>query len=133
MNNKKIIIIIIIAICAGVAFYSIYSGRGLTPYVSFKNAIESGDYVQVIGKADKSIPFEQKEGVFSFNIKESASSLREASNTSKFLIYSMRVVFNGAKPNNFDSADQVVVQVRTTRKRRYSKQRKYWSSARRNM
>ncbi len=112
MKNKKIIIIAIISICAGIAFYSIFSaGRVLTPYVSFKNAIESGSHVQVIGMPDRSKPFEQKEGIFSFDLKESADSLRESEDTLKdSATNSMKVSFNGAKPNNFDSADQIVVQ-----------------------
>jgi cytochrome c-type biogenesis protein CcmE len=105
MINKKIIIIIIIAICAGIAFYSLFStGRVLTPYVSFEAAMKSGEHVQVIGKADNSKPFEQKEGVFSFDLKESSDSIAGSG------AFTMKVSYVGAKPNNFDNADQIVVQ-----------------------
>ena len=93
MNKKKIIIIILIILCAAIAFYSM-SGV-LTPYVSFKTAQETGNEVQIIGKKNKSIPPQYNEKSFSFSLEDDDGTL-------------MDIVYNGAKPLNFDQATKIV-------------------------
>ena len=68
MNYKKIIVAALIILFIVIAFFSL---RGdLTPYVSFKRAIESGKYVQIIGKLNKAIPAKHYEGYFTFNLDD---------------------------------------------------------------
>ncbi len=93
MNYKKIILILLILSFVVVAIYSM-SGV-LTPYVSFKSAIESESYVQVIGKLNKSIPVRHYEGYFTFNLKDDNGALLD-------------VLYRGAKPLNFEHTDQIV-------------------------
>jgi len=96
MKNKKIITgIIIVIICTGIAFYSM-SGV-LTPYVSFKDAMGSGNHVQIIGTLNKLKPVEHKDGYFVFVMKDKNGD-------------SLNVMHNGVKPVNFEHADQVVAQ-----------------------
>ncbi len=98
MSRKKIIIIVILIISIGVAFYSLYSTSGvLSPYVSFKRAIQTGTYVQIIGRINKAGSVNYSEGYFTFDLKDEDNS-------------GMNVRYRGIKPNNFESADQVVVQ-----------------------
>lgn len=93
MNKKKIILIILI-----IAFIiiAIFSMRGvLTPYVSFKKAIETGSYVQVIGKLNKEAQIKYYEGYFTFSFKDDYGT-------------SMEVNYSGVKPLNFEHANQIV-------------------------
>jgi cytochrome c-type biogenesis protein CcmE len=93
MNKKKIILIVLI-----IAFIiiAIFSMRGvLTPYVSFKKAIESGSYVQVIGKLNKETPIKYYEGYFTFSFADEAGT-------------PMEVTYSGVKPLNFEHANQIV-------------------------
>jgi cytochrome c-type biogenesis protein CcmE len=97
MKNKKIIILIL-TVSAGIAFYSIYSMDNiLTPYVSFKEAMESGNNVQVIGKINKSKSIKHEEGYFTFDINDSNSNF-------------LNIHYKGVKPDNMENADQIVVQ-----------------------
>jgi cytochrome c-type biogenesis protein CcmE len=97
MRNKKIIILILI-VSAGIAFYSIYSMNNiLTPYVSFKEAMESENNVQVIGKIGKLKPIKYEEGYFSFDINDAKGNL-------------LNIRYRGAKPDNMENADQIVAQ-----------------------
>lgn len=92
--NKKIFIIIIVVLSAGIAFYSI---RGMiTPYVTFKKAIETGKYVQIIGKLDPSEQVMHENGFFNFQLKDDNN-------------ISIKINYKGIKPANFESADQIVV------------------------
>jgi cytochrome c-type biogenesis protein CcmE len=97
MKNKKIIILILI-VSAGIAFYSIYSMNNiLTPYVSFKEAMASENNVQVIGKIGKLKPIKYDEGYFSFDINDTKGNL-------------LNIRYRGAKPDNMENADQIVTQ-----------------------
>ncbi|MBN2040563.1 MAG: cytochrome c maturation protein CcmE [Spirochaetes bacterium] len=92
--NKKILIIIIIALSAGVAFYSL---RGMiTPYVSFDEAMESGSYVQIIGKFDRGGKMSHEKDYFRFHLTDEKNT-------------SMAIHYKGIKPANFEHADQIVV------------------------
>lgn len=94
MNYKKIILIILIVVFIGVAIFSM---RGvLTPYVSFKEAIEKCSFVQVIGKLNADIPVKHYEGYFKFNLIDDDGT-------------KMDIVYSGTKPLNFEHADQIVV------------------------
>ncbi|MCU0821902.1 MAG: cytochrome c maturation protein CcmE, partial [Spirochaetes bacterium] len=75
---------------------AIFSMRGvLTPYVSFKKAINTGGYVQVIGKLEKNIPINYYEGYFTFKFKDDQGT-------------EMEVTYRGVKPQNFEQANQIV-------------------------
>ena len=93
-NKKKLILVIFIVLLIGLAFYSI---KGvLTPYVSFKTAMETGNYVQVIGKLSMAISPGYKDGIFVFSLVDKNNE-------------EMKFFYKGAKPLNFEHADQIVV------------------------
>ena len=93
MKAKYILIIILVLFFGSVAFYSI--SDMMTPYVSFNQAIKSGEYVQVIGKLVKAQPVHHTEGSFSFHMKNDEGTR-------------LKVVHDGTKPLNFEHAQQVV-------------------------
>ena len=65
--------------------------------MSFKEAKErSGQYVQVIGKSDKNQKISFVDGYFAFSMIEETGE-------------QMNIKFKGAKPLNFEHAEQVVV------------------------
>lgn len=100
MKNKKGAVIILIVVCTGIAFYSIFSmsdSNVITPYVSFKTAMQSADHVQIIGKLNPSIPVLHREGFISFSLIDKENS-------------ALDVIYNAVKPANFEKADQIVVQ-----------------------
>lgn len=95
MKAKHIIGIVIIL---GFAFYAISSFESsITPYVSIAEAIESGDNVQVKGKRSGEGKFDVEKNVFTFSL-EDESGLK------------IDVIYDGAKPGNFDQAIEVVCQ-----------------------
>jgi len=93
VNHRKLIILAIIILFGGLALYSI---KGvLTPYVSFQEAMETGDYVQIIGALDKSVPVQHHEGYYTFSLKGKSGA-------------PLSVVHRGLKPFNFEHANQIV-------------------------
>lgn len=93
MNRRKLIILAIVILFAALALYSI---KGvLTPYVSFQEAMETGDFVQIIGALDKSVPVQHHEGYYTFSLKEKSGA-------------PLSVVHRGLKPFNFEHANQIV-------------------------
>lgn len=69
----------------------------LSPYVPFATARERGGaYVQIIGKLDKKSPVIHGEGEFTFRITENGGA-------------TMNAIYRGAKPQNFEHADQIVL------------------------
>ncbi len=94
MNKKILIIVIIILISAGFAFFSMRSV--LTPYVSFKTAMDSGEFVQVIGKLNRLKPVNHEGEYFSFILDDGSNS-------------SMNIRYKGVIPVNFEHAEQIVV------------------------
>ncbi len=93
MNKKKIILIVLIIAFVVIAVFSM---RGvLTPYVSFKKAMDSGGYVQVIGKLNKEEPLKYYEGYFTFSFRDDEGTDMAAS-------------YSGVKPLNFEHANQIV-------------------------
>lgn len=93
MKAKHILLTVLILFFGGVAFYSM--SDMMTPYVSFDQARNSGQYVQVIGTLVKSKPVQHDEGSFSFFMEDEQGSR-------------LNVVHTGTKPLNFDHATQVV-------------------------
>jgi len=90
-------IIFIIALGLLVAAVFSLSEDILSPYVPFKEAMESpGKYVQVIGKLDKSVPVTHRESEYSFTLIDKDGA-------------KMSAVHRGTKPQNFEHTDQVVV------------------------
>jgi cytochrome c-type biogenesis protein CcmE len=93
LSVKRLIIVLLVLFLLGVAFYSM---RGtLTPYVPFSEAMESDEYVQVLGSLVKSAPPQHFEGSFSFDLVDNKGTF-------------MKVLYRGTKPLNFEHAQQVV-------------------------
>ena len=94
--NKKHIIGALIIIAFG--YYAITSfDSSITPYVSIEEAIESGSTVQVKGTRANSGTFDIENNVFTFTL-EDENGLK------------IDVIYDGAKPGNFDQATEVVCQ-----------------------
>jgi cytochrome c-type biogenesis protein CcmE len=95
MNKKHIIgALIIIAF----AWYAITSfDSSITPYVSIAEAIESGSTVQVKGTRANSGTFDVEQNVFTFTLEDESGK-------------KIDVIYDGAKPGNFDQATEVVCQ-----------------------
>ena len=80
------------------ALYSIGSFQGsITPYVSISEAIESGESVQVKGERVGDAQFDVEENIFKFTLKDEDGK-------------QIDVIYDGAKPGNFDQAIEVVCQ-----------------------
>ena len=93
MSYKKVIVSVLIIGLLAVAFYSI---RGvLTPYVTFEEAMQLERYVQVIGKVRKA-DLIYDEGSFTFSLIDKDGT-------------TMRILYRGVRPLNFEHAKQVVV------------------------
>lgn len=93
MNLKYIvggIIIISFIVWAGMSF-----NKTLTPYVSISEAKSSSMTVQVKGERLDTGKFDVETNVFLFTLKDEHGETIE-------------VVFDGAKPGNFDQATEVV-------------------------
>ena len=94
--NKKHIIGAIIIIAFG--YYAITSfDSSITPYVSIEEAIESGSTVQVKGTRADTGTFDVEKNVFTFTLQDE-NGLK------------IDVIYDGAKPGNFDQATEVVCQ-----------------------
>jgi cytochrome c-type biogenesis protein CcmE len=93
MKKKHIIGILIII---GFGYYAITSfDTSITRYVSIQEAIESGSMVQVKGKRANSGMFDVENNVFTFTLEDENGK-------------KLDVIFDGAKPGNFDQATEVV-------------------------
>jgi len=93
MRSKYIIggaIILIFTVWAAISFKST-----LTPYVSIQEAKSNGGTVQVKGKRVNSGNFDIQNSVFKFKLRDDSGEIIE-------------VVYDGAKPGNFDQATEVV-------------------------
>jgi len=93
MRSKYIIggvIIVAFTIWAGVSFNST-----LTPYVSIADAKEAATVVQVKGERLGEGNFDIQSNMFVFQIKDELGEVVE-------------VIYDGAKPGNFDQASHVV-------------------------
>jgi cytochrome c-type biogenesis protein CcmE len=79
-------------------FYAISSfDSSITPYVSIAEAMESGINVQVKGQKAGEGKFDIEKNVFTFSLQDENGNI-------------INVVYNGAKPGNFDQATEVVCQ-----------------------
>jgi len=95
MKVKYIIGIIIIIAFGAFAITSFKSS--ITPYVSIQEAIESGGAVQVKGQRVDAGMFDVDQNVFKFTLKDEKGNQIE-------------VIYDGAKPGNFEQATEVVCQ-----------------------
>jgi len=94
--NKKFIIGAIIIVAFG--YYAITSfGTSITPYVTIQEAIESGSTVQVKGTRANPGTFDVENNVFTFSLQDEDGKVID-------------VIYDGAKPGNFDQATEVVCQ-----------------------
>lgn len=94
--NKKHIIGGLIIVAFG--YYAITSfDSSITPYVSIEEAIESGTTVQVKGTRANSGTFDVENNVFTFTLEDEKG-------------LKIDVIYDGAKPGNFDQATEVVCQ-----------------------
>ncbi len=93
MDKKYIIggvIIIVFIVWAAISFRAT-----LTPYVSIDEAKEMGKRVQVAGQRMGSGQFDIQSNKFVFKLQDDHGKI-------------LNVVYDGAKPGNFDQATQVV-------------------------
>ena len=95
MKVKYIIGVVIIIAFGAFAISSFQSS--ITPYVSIQEAIESGGAVQVKGQRVDKGAFDIDENVFKFTLKDENGNQIE-------------VIYDGAKPGNFEQATEVVCQ-----------------------
>ena len=96
MKYRNIIIFVVGLGLLVAAVFSL-SDNILSPYVPFSEAkSKPGAYVQVIGSLDKSAPIIHGEGEFTFTIKDNNGA-------------SMKALYRGIKPLNFEHTDQVVL------------------------
>ncbi|MCB0282077.1 MAG: cytochrome c maturation protein CcmE [Calditrichae bacterium] len=92
--NIKYIIGAVIIVAFGIYAVSSFQSS-ITPYVSIEEAIEAGSTVQVKGQRVDSGNFDVDENLFKFTLQD---------NNGKKL----DVVYDGAKPGNFDQATEIV-------------------------
>ena len=93
MRSKYIIggiIIVVFTIWAGISFQD-----SLTPYVSIKEAKKTDKTVQLKGERLDNGYFDMENNLFRFKLKDENGE-------------TLQVVFDGAKPGNFDQATHVV-------------------------
>ncbi|HID37939.1 MAG TPA: cytochrome c maturation protein CcmE [Calditrichaeota bacterium] len=93
MRSKYIIggiIIVVFTIWAGISFQD-----SLTPYVSIKEAKKTDKTVQLKGERLDNGYFDMENNLFRFKLKDENGEI-------------LQVVFDGAKPGNFDQATHVV-------------------------
>jgi len=93
MKAKYIIGILVIVVF--IIWTSISFQKTLTPYVSIAQAKKVENVVQVKGKRLDSGTFNIEQNQFTFNLADDTGEKIE-------------VVYNGAKPGNFDQATEVV-------------------------
>jgi cytochrome c-type biogenesis protein CcmE len=91
--GRKILIALIAAACAVLAFYSLRDS--MRTYVPFREAMTTGRAVQIIGTLDKSVPARYFEGFYTIAIKDKDGT-------------SLAVRHAGTRPANLEHADQVV-------------------------
>ena len=94
----KIKYIIGTVIIVAFALFSINSFEGaITPYVSISEAIESGESVQLKGQRVGEAHYDITESLFKFTLQDEQGK-------------KIDVIYDGAKPGNFDQATEVVCQ-----------------------
>ncbi len=95
MKKKTIIGITIIVIFSVFAFSAFDSA--VTPYVTFQEAFETSRKVQVMGYLE--------EGQANYNLEDQNLEFNLVDDEGTRAL----VIYNGAKPSNFDDADSIVV------------------------
>lgn len=95
MNRRTIIALAVILLFSGFAFYSFRSA--LNPYVSFAQAATANRPVQVVGElTDEEIVYDRHANQLRFSLVDKWGNVA-------------RIVYAGAKPNNMEHAESVVV------------------------
>lgn len=95
-NAKTVIAVAVVIIAAGVGFWSLIGGGGVTPYVGFTEARASSGNVQVMGDVTEGgSQYNPEDGSFTFIITDNAGD-------------KLKVIYSGTKPGNFDQASSVV-------------------------
>lgn len=95
----KIYIAAIAMIAGGIVFFSM-SGKDLTTYTTFREARQSGSKVKIAGQLakDKEMVYDPQKDPnhFSFYVRDNDGEER-------------KVVLNGAKPQDFELSEQIVL------------------------
>ena len=91
---RKIFLIVLLVGFIGYAGFNL--AESVTPYVTITAARSTSNSVQVKGLLDKTFPPQQKGDEFTFSLQDEATG------------ETMRVVFDGIKPDQFDEAYHVV-------------------------
>ncbi len=92
--KAKYILGAIIIIAAGVLGFNAFQSS-ITPYVSIDEAVKSGETVQVKGIRGTSGTFDTEANIFKFTLEDEKGK-------------KINVVYDGAKPGNFDQAKEIV-------------------------
>lgn len=96
--NKRIIILFTLAIMLIIIAVFSLNNDLMSPYTGFTESMEEpGQFVQVFGTLDKTVPVQFTEAGFTFALLDEKK-------------VSMNVEHSGPKPNNFEHADSVVLQ-----------------------
>ena len=95
MNNKNSLVLALIAIGA-IAAFKFMAGQ-MVPYVPFKQAIASGEYVQLLGRLDKAKGVEHVSGEIRFVLLD---------DTAKDV---MPVSYAAEEPLQLEQAEKIVV------------------------
>jgi len=95
-NTKTVIALSVVIVAAGVGFWTLIGGGGVTPYVGFQEARAAEGNVQVMGEiVATGSQYDADNGLFIFYITDDQGD-------------KMKVVYDGTKPGNFDQATSVV-------------------------
>lgn len=95
-NSKTVIAVAVVIIAAGVGFWSLIGGGGVTPYVGFTEARASSGNVQVMGDVfEGGSQYNPEDGSFTFVITDDTGD-------------KLKIIYSGTKPGNFDQASSVV-------------------------
>jgi len=95
-NVKTIIAVVVVVIAAVIGLSSLFTGGGMISYVSFSEARNASNNVQVMGEIlDGGSSYDSDTGDFTFYITNESGDR-------------MKVIYGGTKPGNFDQATSVV-------------------------
>lgn len=96
MNQRYTIVGVVIVVASVAAFFTLRQSS--ISYTSIKPARESGSRVQIAGQwvKDDKFGYNASSNLFSFTMKDDAGEI-------------IPVEYRGAKPNNFELAEKVVV------------------------
>ena len=94
MNNKNALLLVVIALGA-IAAFKFMAGQ-MVPYVPFAKAVQSADYVQIMGSLDKAKGIERSAGAIRFTLVDTTAKTE------------MRIEYAAEAPLQLESAEKIV-------------------------